>query len=197
MNCQQYELWAMSNLSDPEFAAHRKTCPECQSAYKIDEQLMASAANLNTNIRIPDQWPAIENEIHRIKSRNKRLKLIRYSLIAAASLLVIFTFFFQWSEPVDITQERILDRTALEYVKSAEETYLQALESLEARAENRLQNTDDQLTSLYKQKLDVIDQQIKRCRNALEYNPANAHIRRFLLAALETKQNTLYEIIKD
>jgi len=44
-------------------------------------------------------------------------------------------------------------------------------------------------------KLAVIDGQIEKCQEALERNPGNAHIRRYFLAALQDKKQTLAEAL--
>ncbi len=197
MDCRQFEFWAKGDLSDDLFALHRKSCDSCQKAFLSDQKLMNTALNLNKNLPVPDQWPAIEKKLDRVDRQKRSFKLVRYSLMAAALLFIFTIFYFPWSKPIDISQDRILDEKALLYVQETEEAYLKALESLQDRAENRLQSSDEQLATLYRQKLDLVDQQITRCRDALDQNPANAHIRRYLLAALETKQNTLIDIIEN
>jgi hypothetical protein len=47
---------------------------------------------------------------------------------------------------------------------------------------------------LYRDRLETIDAQIARCQEALAENPSNAHIRRYLLAALQDKKETLREL---
>jgi len=54
---------------------------------------------------------------------------------------------------------------------------------------------DLELDSLYRDRLGTIDAQIARCREALKSNPANAHIRRYLMAALRDKRETLTEVL--
>ena len=48
---------------------------------------------------------------------------------------------------------------------------------------------------LYRTRLETIDAQIVQCREALALNPANAHIRRYLIAALKEKKDTLAEVL--
>jgi hypothetical protein len=59
----------------------------------------------------------------------------------------------------------------------------------------KIEAMDLQMVSLYRDKLAAIDSQIAKCREALNSNPANAHIRRYLLAALSDKRQTLTEIL--
>jgi hypothetical protein len=55
-------------------------------------------------------------------------------------------------------------------------------------------NMNIELMLLYRDRLETIDDQIDRCREALLENPANTHIRRYMLAALQDKKDTLTEL---
>ncbi|MEN6310478.1 MAG: hypothetical protein ABFD80_02950, partial [Acidobacteriota bacterium] len=89
----------------------------------------------------------------------------------------------------------ILARETLARVESTEKEYLGAIESLESQARPKIAAMDLQEMSLYKDKLAVIDAQIVKCREALTSNPGNAHIRRYLLAALQDKRQTLADAL--
>jgi CII-binding regulator of phage lambda lysogenization HflD len=96
----------------------------------------------------------------------------------------------------ETSSERILSQNALEKVKDAEEKYLDAITGLEDLAYYQLENTTEPLAQLYRNKLSLIDRQIQNCQEALETNPANSHIRRYLMAALQDKQKTLEDILE-
>jgi hypothetical protein len=53
-----------------------------------------------------------------------------------------------------------------------------------------------ELMLLYRDRLETIDDQIEQCREALSENPGNAHIRRYMLAALQDKKQTLKELLE-
>jgi len=89
----------------------------------------------------------------------------------------------------------ILAARALARVESVEKEYLAAIDGLEKMAGPKIEAMDLQMVSLYRDKLTAIDAQIAKCREALASNPANAHIRRYLLAALSDKRQTLTEIL--
>jgi hypothetical protein len=89
----------------------------------------------------------------------------------------------------------ILTARALARVESIEKDYLAAISDLEKMAAPKIEAMDLQMVSLYRDKLAAIDSQIAKCREALGSNPANAHIRRYLLAALSDKRRTLTEIL--
>lgn len=53
---------------------------------------------------------------------------------------------------------------------------------------------DMELHLLYRDRLETIDRQITLCKNAIDLNPANAHIRKYMMMALKDKKETLKEI---
>jgi hypothetical protein len=67
---------------------------------------------------------------------------------------------------------------------------------LEEKAQSHMQNMDIQLMLLYKDRLAIIDNQIHECKEAMEQNPANTHIRNYMLAALQDKKETLSELLR-
>ena len=91
---------------------------------------------------------------------------------------------------------KLLAQSALERVERQERAYLKAIEDLEKMVQPRMSRMDVELALLYRDKLETIDTQIQRCREALADNPANAHIRRYMLAALQEKTKTLREIMR-
>jgi hypothetical protein len=108
------------------------------------------------------------------------------SLIAVAAVLITRTA---------VPSSGILTARALARVESVEKEYLAAIGDLERMAGPKIEAMDPQMVSLYRDKLEAIDAQIAKCREALDSNPANAHIRRYLLAALTDKRRTLTEIL--
>jgi hypothetical protein len=197
MSCQKFEMYINENLDLESLKIHIESCDECRKAYQMDEQIMQRARDLNTNLTVPDLWPALENNILKKRTVIHKFKKNKKILYAAAATFLIFTTLFifdsYWG---DHSTDRILSKNALEKVKKAENKYIEAIEELESTAYLNLENTAEPLAQLYRNKLLLIDQQIANCRMALETNPANSHIRRYLMAALKDKRETLEEILK-
>jgi hypothetical protein len=84
---------------------------------------------------------------------------------------------------------------ALARVETEEREYAAAIAELEAKAGPKLAEMDFSLMALYRDRLETIDSQIERCREAIDRNPWNAHIRGYMLAALQDKKETLREIL--
>ena len=64
-----------------------------------------------------------------------------------------------------------------------------------SRARPQMDALDIERMFPYRERLDAIDVQIERCRNTLEKNPANAHVRRYFMAALQDKRATLAAVL--
>jgi hypothetical protein len=111
---------------------------------------------------------------------------------AALLLIALATFLIVRS---GASPSGILTARALARVESVEKEYSAAIGDLERLARPKIEAMDLQMVSRYQDKLAAIDAQIARCREALASNPANAHIRRYLLAALSDKRQTLAEVL--
>ena len=165
---------------------------------------MQAAKDLNKESDVPDLWPGI-NEMLKKQAAKPEFNLLQFvndhksALIrTAAVLLIVITagyYLLQQRQPAAVTQSGILDQAALQDVIDKEQEYLEAIERLEESASQKLAVIDENLINLYSNKIRVIDQQIAYCREALEMNPANTHIRRYLFAVLQDKKQTLEEIL--
>jgi len=197
MNCDRFEEYLKEQLDLETFMTHMNSCVECQKAYQTDARIMKESMELNENLSIPDFWSTIEKDLQRENPKvikfNTTTKLI---LAAAATFLIITTIWMFNSFPKNTPTTRILSQRALEKVKVAEENYQEAIKDLELLAYHQLETTPGPLAQLYRNKLSLIERQIDNCKNALKTNPANSHIRAYLMAALQDKQKTLEEIIK-
>jgi hypothetical protein len=197
MRCSKFEAYLNDSLDPEEFKIHMKSCAHCQRAFQIDAHVLRQSKNLNEDLEIPDLWSDIEDNLQKKQpvilnfKKNKRLLFA-----AAASFLIITTLWLFGTFEKDSTSTRILSVQALEKVKKAEATYLEAIDDLEDLAYTQLEDTSEPLAQLYRNKLSLIDRQIQNCKDALEDNPANSHIRKYLLAALHDKQETLEEILR-
>lgn len=197
MPCDNFDLFLQGHLSEENFLKHLDSCQSCQRAYEIDKQIMADSAQLNNDIKVPNQWSDINHAISSTSSREKRkfLSFSKVLLSAAATLLIVFSLFLLNKNQTTQEESGILTHKTLEKVKNAEEAYVSAINQLEDLAGEKLSQIPEPLAQLYSNKLQLINAQIANCRNALEKNPANAHVRKYLLAVLREKENTLTQII--
>jgi antitoxin component HigA of HigAB toxin-antitoxin module len=77
----------------------------------------------------------------------------------------------------------------------AEAEYQKAINKLDTQARPQLE-TATPLMASYREKLLVLDNAIDELRAEAGQNPANAHLRRQLLAMYQEKQETLQEILE-
>ena len=71
---------------------------------------------------------------------------------------------------------------------------MEAITELEETVKPVLKSIDVELALCYRDRLETIDEQINLCKKELKHNPANTHIRHYLLAALQDKKQTLIEL---
>jgi hypothetical protein len=197
MSCHKFEDYLNEMLDLDSLKDHMESCEDCRKAYHVDARIMDRSKKLNDNLEIPDLWPSIENKIQRKKSVILKFKpKTRLLLTIAATFLIVTTIWLYNSFQKDTATERILSQQALEKVREAEENYQDAISDLENLAYAQLDETTEPLAQLYRNKLSLIDRQIHNCRDALDSNPANSHIRNYLIAALQDKQKTLEDILQ-
>ncbi|MGH7454656.1 MAG: hypothetical protein ACRENG_25095, partial [bacterium] len=150
----------------------------------------------------PLLWAKIENTL-RAEQQKRRpawleaLQEHKWTLLRMAAVLLVAvglgSYFLFKPKP---SGSQLLAGAALEQVEKTEREYADAIAELEAVALPQMAKLDVDLMLLYRDRLETIDAQILRCKEALATNPANAHIRRYLLAALQDKKETLQELLE-
>lgn len=221
MSCHRFDDYLRGRMDREAFERHRDGCRDCRESARRDEALMAAAKALRKEpVSAPGLWTRIENEL----SRESDLRAGRRTAQRPAGAIRPGRFFgFTAIRPRRILRQApailavlavaglglvlltriapkadasgLLDRAAIARVEKLERAHLAAIEDLERLALVRMEGQDLELRLLYRDKLETIDAQIARCREELALNPGNAHLRRFVLAALQDKQETLAEIL--
>ena len=203
MSCEEYQNFELGKTDGSNFQKHVKDCAECQRLVQQDEQLLGLAGNLEQPVRAPLLWAKIENSLRSEKQREVRRpiqipKQFPMLLRIAAMLVLVIgisTGSYFMFKP-DAPSGNVLTVEALQKVENIEQNYIDAISELDRLAQPKFSQLDFELILLYQDRLETIDFQIERCKEALENNPANAHIRRYLLAALQDKKEMLKEILE-
>ena len=201
MICDEYRKRELGDLDEERFREHARQCSICQRLLRQDAELMSLAQSLKQPVHAPFLWARIEAGLRAEMERDQRRRLRsffwnRAALYRIAAVLLVaaglggYAYFSPESEP-----PRLFSRSALERVEKREQEYIQAIEELEREASVQISQMDLDLMLLYRDKIETIDAQIARCQEALRKNPANVHIRRYLLLALQDKKETLQEIV--
>ncbi|MBP7706013.1 MAG: hypothetical protein KA243_02080 [Candidatus Aminicenantes bacterium] len=119
----------------------------------------------------------------------------RWVLVPAAAALILAVVVGIAVSRRPAAPSGLLAGRALAEVERIEKDHLAAIESLERQVRPKLASSLTEESALYEDRLAVIDAQIDRCRLVLASNPANAHVRRYLLAALRDKRQTLSDAL--
>jgi len=202
MNCDFYRRHELGKISDADFQRHAWHCEACKKLIDLDARMLAEAKGLKQEFAAPLLWPKIENSL-RAEKQVKEWKWrevfhVRTNVVLRLAAVLILAigagaYFFLRPEP---GSSRLLAGAALKQVEEKEKEYEEAITKMEGLAESQLEKFDEDLMLLYRDRLATIDAQIVRCKEAAARNPANAHIRRYLLAALQDKQETLREMVE-
>jgi hypothetical protein len=202
MSCEAYRQFELGEMEETVFNRHAQNCTECKRQLEQDAQLLTLAKSLKPPVSNPLLWAKIENAL-RAEQQKRRpawleaMQEHKWTLLRIAAVLLVAvglgSYFLLKPKPSD---SRLLAGTALEQVETKEHEYTAAIAELERVALPQMAKMDVDLMLLYRDRLETIDAQILRCKEALATNPANAHIRRYLLAALQDKKETLQELLK-
>lgn len=202
MNCEFYQKHELGEIGESELSLHLAACSECQKLIEQDARILTLAQSLQKPVASPLLWAKIENTLRAEQQREHRHRHInwpeqKWTLWRIAAVLLVgmglgsyFMFKPKPSEP------RLLAGAALQQVEKREREYAEAIAALEQTALPQMAKLDAELMLLYRDRLETIDAQIARCKEALAENPSNAHIRRYLLAALQDKKETLRELLQ-
>lgn len=201
MSCDFYRQHELGEIDDDGFEQHARDCAQCRELIELDVRLLEHAKSLQRPVAAPLLWAKIENSL-RAEQHSQRRKVMeifgrRRSVVLRLAAVVVLAlsagvYFFSRPEP---SSSRLLARAALQKVEAKEKEYQEAISELERQAQPRLTTLEVDLMLLYRDRLETIEAQILRCKDAAARNPANAHIRRYLLAALQDKQQTLRELV--
>lgn len=202
MSCNKFKKYELGMFGEGEFQQHLKTCASCRERANQDSRLMSLARALKKPVESPHLWSRIEESLRKeqLKRIDSRVNKFRWSPLrllsaSAAILLIISVGFYFWLKP-ETRKSGLLTESALAKVEKKERDYVEAIEELEERVLPKMADMNVELMRLYKDRLETIDDQIEQCREALSKNPANAHIRRYMLAALQDKKETLKELLE-
>jgi len=190
---------------------HAANCHECTAEIHAWKNFSAAALQLREEWNSPDLWPGIARELAR--QQEKKVSLFRnwidswkssslsWQTAAAAFVLISLTASTAWfvlhrPKGPFASNQALLRHSAVEEADQAESAYVTAIDKLAAEAQPQLANPATPLMAGYREKLLVLDSAIAELRAQAGQNPANAHLRRELLAMYQDKQDTLEQILE-
>jgi len=196
MSCDFLRKYDQGELNEAEFKRHAISCLICKKAFEIDEDVLSVAKSLRRHIEAPYLWNRIEGSLmeEMAKKQTFNWRLFRFVPALAALFLVVWLgihYFIENRTP----HSGLMAEKTLARVEKKEMEYMAAIQDLEKQALPKMAEMDLELVFRYRDRLETIDAQIEQCKEDLAFNPANAHMRRFLMIALHDKKETLDEIL--
>jgi len=212
MKCAKAKKWISADIDNGLSAAqkstldsHLQTCQKCRKLRDDFLKIAATARELEEFSPRGESWFKIASQIQtnkggsvrRVRPGTQRLfsspRVLAWTAAAALFLVVVSgTLFFGpriWK----------LDPGSQKYVLSklekAERHYQKAIESLWLAVSSQRDDIDPQLYAVFQKTLDIIDQSIVACKEAVLSSPDSIDSRNFLLAAYKQKRNLLEEMM--
>jgi hypothetical protein len=191
--------------------AHAVTCPECGEELRVWKSMSVEAEELKQDWETPYLWSKIERRLsEQMEAKPSRVRAwfdswgmrrFKWQTAAALALLVVVTvtairILRPFGPDPGPGKQVFLKNSAVTKVERAEAEYQKAIDELAAQARPQLDPPATPLMASYREKLVVLDNAIDELREEAGQNPANAHLRRQLLAMYQEKQDTLQEILE-
>lgn len=213
-DCSDFEK-ALARGADSILAleTHAAACEDCRKRLRLWKEISESAPALRKTWESPDLFPRIARTIASASPRSAgdsarpRQRFVWLPIAAAASLFalsMIGLYVFKPGEsardPISnlrVPLEPLMSEATLNDVEAAEARYLESIEKLSRPARARLESPETSLLAAYREKLQLLDSAIAECRNQIEQNRFNTHLRRELLAMYQEKQRTLQDLMKE
>ncbi len=201
MSCDWFDKYDLGKMAEDIFKAHIKKCPVCQEKVRKDEELLLLSRSLKKKVEAPFLWTRIEQNLREEQQKARHtgwrgIFLHSWMKIPASALLfvAICVGLFLWLRP-GLHDSTLLADSALRRIEKREQRYERSIEKLQERILPQLPDLGLELMLLYRDRMETIDEQILACKEALLENPGNTHIRKYMMAALHDKKETLREIM--
>ncbi|HUU52242.1 MAG TPA: zf-HC2 domain-containing protein [Candidatus Heimdallarchaeota archaeon] len=215
MKCLTAKKW-ISEYIDGEVDAAKKAkldehctqCADCQKLLEDFQTISSSAKELDTFSppestwgKIQEKMTADEQEVLTLAPQKQGwFSIPRLSYVLSAVLLVVFlslVFIYgprYWSGQA-VVPELENQQYTLTKLEEAEHHYQLAIKALNEAAMAQKEQLDPQVAEVFRTNLDLIDQSINACRQAVLTDPNDIESRKYLLAAYKEKANLLNVIM--
>jgi len=187
--------------------AHAATCAECGEEVRAWKSMSVAASELKQEWETPYLWSKIERSLtERSAEKPSRVRgwlnlieraRLQWQTVAALVLVIVVTATVFVTKPWSARDQdpHFLQNSAMNEVERTEAAYQRAIDKLDAQAQPQLE-VPSPLMASYREKLLVLDNAIAELREQAGQNPANAYLRRQLLAMYQEKQETLQEVLE-
>ncbi len=215
MKCLTAKKW-ISEYIDGDLDAAKKAkldehcaqCADCQKLLEDFRTISTSARELKTFSppertwgKIQEKMTSEEQEVLTLEPQKQGwFTLPRLSYVLSALLLVVFlslVFIYgprYWSGQAVVPELENQSYT-LAKLEEAEHHYQLAIKALNEAAMAQKEHLDPQVAEVFRANLELIDQSINVCRQAVLSDPNDIESRKYLLAAYKEKTDLLNEIM--
>lgn len=197
MSCSYYEKYSLGKITEREFKKHLEHCEECNYMIQQDKKIEFQVKDIRTAFHPDILWQSIESSLITEKEKNKsnsEVYRMTFKIMRAAAILILVlvsgviikTNYFN-------SQSNLLSDSSIERYNKREKSCIRKIEHLEKNVQFSLNDGNIEQQLRYKEYLETVNSQIRDYHQALENNPANAHIRNYLIQALRSKKQVLKE----
>ncbi len=194
------------NSTDKQYLEkHLDDCSECQKLHEDFKKIKADAKGLaefspsgQTWFKIASGIKEKQNEVirpARVRQRRYVFSLNSFGwVLSAALLLVIFvgavTIIPRLTAPTTGSQSYVVSK-----LEEAEHYYQKAIDALWEAVSVQEDGFDPQLFAVFQKNLNIIDESITACKDAVLSRPNNLDSRNYLLAAYKEKRTLLEDML--
>lgn len=191
MTCERYEEYSQGAIEERRFADHASGCSKCQQLLAEDQKLLALAAQLRPRRRVDERmWENVEAALGRARWRRTGWRFGRIAAVLVAGLGI-----WRLVSLEEAHEPLLLNAEELSYAEQAEQACVAAIEALSAQAAAEGTPGDEEAGRLFSLRVAAIESHLRQCRDVASQNPGNAHVRRYLLAALQRKEAVFREML--
>jgi putative zinc finger protein len=220
MDCQDYQLLISAQIDGDmspaevlEADRHLGACSRCSAVYNDLRAIVAGAQQLppfepNDSLWLKLRAQAEAEGLMRSRPETAWLRMEWFRLLegpriamATAFLAVlvmvasVMTYRGIQNAPQGPSRDSTAEIQAANEVRTAEQHYLEAINSLQKITESRMAQMDPSLKSVLEDNLATIDYYIDKCRETVKNDPSNALAQRYLLEAYRKKVDLLASIV--
>jgi hypothetical protein len=215
MKCSTAKKW-ISEYIDCDLDAEKKLeldkhCAQCSDCRKLLEDfrtISSSAKELDTFSppestwgKVQEKMTAEEQEVLKLAPRKQvwsslpRLSYVLSTLLLVVFLSLVFIFGPRYWSGQAVVPELENQSYTLAKLEEAEHHYQLAIKALNEAAMAQKERLDPQVAEVFRTNLELIDQSINACRQAVLSDPNDIDSRKYLLAAYKEKTDLLNEIM--
>ena len=167
-------------------------------AAKRESELLETPETLWQNIErefdTPSPVKSFWTRVFGIQDTRRKWQFALAGLVILIATSVVINS-LRTPELISVDQAEYLAEEIDSEVYTAQRNYERAIAKLENQAKTKYQGSDNELVSLYLERIDVLDELIRECKSDLKDNPYNPAIQRSLFAAYNEKVETIHELL--